>query len=78
MTAMEWSVSGWLLFHFLRKSSPETVERLHRRVVSEMGTTFASSYTRQISLSDALSRDVIESYYRKATGEKYLVVPVSG
>ena len=74
----KWSVSGWLLLHFLRDVPPETLSRLHERVVSELNTTFASHYTKVISLSEALDRDVMESYQRKATGEKYLIDPTLG
>jgi hypothetical protein len=32
-------------------------------------------YTAEISLTEALSPDVIAAYSRLATGEKYLIVP---
>ena len=38
-------------------------------------TTFASDYGHEISLAGALQRDAMLGYCRKATGEKYLVVP---
>ncbi len=74
----QWSVTSWLLFPFLRKSGPAVRERLHQRVVDELTTTFASSYTRVIGLAEALHRDVLLAYQRKATGEKFLINPTLG
>ena len=52
----EWSVSGWLLFPFLRKAGKEVEDRLRQRIVNELTTTFASHYTRTIGLAEALDR----------------------
>ena len=49
--------------------------RHNARVAAELRTTFASHYTRRISLSEALRPDVIADYARMATGEKYLIAP---
>lgn len=72
---MAWGVGGWLLTPFLMKIGPEAAQRLRQRVVDELKTTFASHYTREISLLEALQPDVIAAYNRKATGEKFLVNP---
>jgi hypothetical protein len=48
---------------------------LKARVASEIRTTFASHYTRTISLLEALDPDVIAAYGRRATGEKFLINP---
>ena len=45
------------------------------RVAAELKTTFASHYTRTISLSEALDPETIRAYNRKATGEKFLINP---
>ena len=74
----QWSVSGWLLFLFLRKAGAETAKRMRNRVVDELTTTFASSYTRVIGLAEALNPDVLRAYERKATGEKFLINPTKG
>lgn len=74
----QWSVSGWLLFPFLRKAGREVEERLRRRVADELTTTFASHYTRTISLADALRPDILRTYSRLATGEKFLIDPQRG
>ena len=72
---MAWSVGGWLLTPYLAKVGPEEVQRMRQRVAAEITTTFASTYTRQISLVEALTPDVLAGYARQATGEKYLVTP---
>jgi NADPH2:quinone reductase len=72
---MAWGVSGWLLTYFLEKIGPQATQRLRERIVAELKTTFASHYTAEISLLEALRPDVIQAYSRRATGEKYLVNP---
>lgn len=72
---MAWSVGGWLLLPFLERVGPEAAERLRQRVVAELKTTFASHYTREVSLGEVLSLEAIASYGKQATGEKYLVNP---
>jgi hypothetical protein len=72
---MTWGIGGWLLFQFLAKVGPEVEARLKARVASEIRTTFASHYTRTISLLEALDPDVIAAYSRRATGEKFLINP---
>jgi len=71
----QWSVSGWLMFPFLKKASPELLEGMRERVVAELTTTFASHYTRVVGLSGMLEPDALRAYERKATGEKFLVDP---
>ncbi|MDE3223407.1 MAG: zinc-binding dehydrogenase [Acidobacteriota bacterium] len=70
-----WGVGGWLLTPFLQQIGPEGFAALRQRVAEELTTTFASSYSREISLEQALDPEVIASYARQATGEKYLVAP---
>lgn len=72
---MAWAVGGWLLTPFLQKIGPEGVGRLRSRVAAELTTTFASSYTDQVSLAGALQPDAIAAYSRQATGSKYLIIP---
>jgi NADPH2:quinone reductase len=74
----QWSVSGWLLFPYLKKAGPAVSARLRQRVVDELTTTFASTYTRVIGLAEALQLDVLRVYERKATGEKFLIDPTLG
>ena len=72
------SIGGFLLMPFLEKVGAEETERLRQRVASELKTTFASHYTREISLSEMLQPEVLAAYNKKATGEKYLVLPHKG
>ena len=75
---MAWGLGGWLLPHFLQRIGPEESQQLRERVADEIKTTFASGYTREVSLAEALSRDAISVYGKQATGEKYLINPNKG
>jgi NADPH:quinone reductase-like Zn-dependent oxidoreductase len=75
---MSWGLGGWLLTPFLMKIGGAEIARLRQRVASEIKTTFASRYTKTISLAEALSAEAIAAYNRKSTGEKYLINPNLG
>jgi hypothetical protein len=70
-----WGVGGWLLTPFLSRASREDVARLRQRVADELTTTFASHYTDQISLREALNVGTLQEYARRATGQKFLLRP---
>jgi NADPH:quinone reductase-like Zn-dependent oxidoreductase len=70
-----WGVSGWLLTPFLQKIGRPDRARLQERVVNSLKTTFASHYTRTISLPEALDLKNIAVYNKRATGEKFLINP---
>ncbi len=70
-----WSLGGWLLTPFLQKAGLEKLIEMRSRVAAEIKTTFASHYTREISLVDVLSLDAIGEYNKRATGTKYLIKP---
>ena len=72
---MTWGMGGWLLFPFLQKAGPAVVQRLKQRVAAELKTTFASHYTKEVSLAEALQPDAIAGYGKRSTGEKYLITP---
>ena len=72
---MTWSVGGWLLFPFLMKIGAADGQRLRQRVVDELKTTFASHYTKVISLQETLDLGNIAVYAKRATGEKFLINP---
>ncbi|NPU64226.1 NADH oxidase [Bradyrhizobium sp. 83012] len=72
---MTWSVGGWLLFPFLMKIGRADGERLRQRVVDELKTTFASHYTKVVSLTEALDPTNLAAYAKRATGEKFLIAP---
>jgi len=75
---MAWGIGGWLLTPFLQKIGIEGAIRLRQRVADEIKTTFASHYTKEVSLAEALRLDEIVVYGRQATGEKYLINPNRG
>ena len=75
---MAWGLGGWLLTPFLMKIGPMEGQKLRDRVAAELKTTFASHYTRTISLAETLQPDIIAAYNRRATGEKYLINPNKG
>jgi NADPH2:quinone reductase len=77
-TGMAWGVGGFLLTYFLMKAGQETGQRMRARVAAELTTTFASHYTSEISLAEALQPETIAAYARKATGEKFLINPNKG
>jgi hypothetical protein len=72
---MAWGVGGWLLFPFLQKIGPADGQRLRQRVAAELKTTFASHYTKVVSLQEVLQLDNIAAYSKRATGEKFLINP---
>jgi NADPH:quinone reductase len=70
-----WGIGGWLLMPFLASLAVEDLVRLRSRIAAELTTTFASHFTEEISLEQALDLDVLRRYARTATGEKFLIVP---
>jgi NADPH:quinone reductase-like Zn-dependent oxidoreductase len=72
------AISGFLLMPFLERLGPGGAERLRQRVAANLKTTFASHYTQEISLFEMLQPDILASYDKKATGQKFLVRPQKG
>jgi NADPH:quinone reductase len=72
---MAWGLGGWLLMPFLQRVGADGASALRRRVADELTTTFASGYTRHVTLAEALDLEAIATYARQATGEKFLVRP---
>ena len=72
---MAWGTGGYLLTYFLQKVGAEGRARLRKRVMDELKTTFASHYTDEISLTEALDVETLKNYDAKRTGEKYLINP---
>lgn len=70
-----WGLGGWLVGNTLQKVGGERVGVLRQRAVDGLKTVFASHYTREVSLAEALSLDAIKAYGKQATGEKYLITP---
>ncbi|WP_084420219.1 zinc-binding dehydrogenase [Henriciella litoralis] len=72
---MAWNAGGYLLTYFLQKIGSEGREKLRKRVMDELKTTFASHYTDEISLQQALDPETLQNYNAKRTGEKFLINP---
>lgn len=72
---MAWGMGGWLLFPFLQKIGPVEGQKLRDRVAAELKTTFASHYTRTVSLAEALTLEAIAVYGQRSTGAKVLIDP---
>ena len=72
-----WGLGGWLLTPFIGRIGQERFGELRQRVANEIDTTFESSYSKVISLNEALEEQNILSYTKQATGEKYLIKPDS-
>ena len=70
-----WSLSGFLLSPFLQKVGIEKSIQMRAKVAAEIKTTFASHYTKEVSLAEALSLEAMAVYGKQATGEKYLIKP---
>lgn len=70
-----WGVGGWLLMPFLAKLGQAGAQKLRQRVVNELKTTFASHYTKVVSLTEALDPGNFAVYIKRATGEKFLINP---
>ena len=60
---------------FMEKIGPEAAAKLRKKVTAEIKTTFASVYSNEISLTEALDLDSISAFGEKATGDKYLICP---
>jgi len=75
---LAWGIGGWLLTFFLQRIGPDAARKLQERVAAGIKTTFASSYTKEVSLAEMLSLEAIAVYGQQATGTKYLVRPHRG
>jgi NADPH:quinone reductase-like Zn-dependent oxidoreductase len=72
---MAWGIGGWLLFPYMAKIGRADASKLRERVVAELKTTFASHYTKVVSLAEVLDPANIAVYAKRATGEKFLIDP---
>ena len=72
-----WGVGGFLLTPFLQKVGMQKGLEMRARVAAEIKTTFASNYTKEVSLADVLTLEAASVYGKQATGEKFLIRPQS-
>ena len=75
---LAWGIGGWLLTPFLQKIGAGGAQKLRERVAAEIKTTFASHYTKEVSLTEALQLEAVTAYGKQATGEKYVILPNKG
>jgi len=75
---MAWGIGGWLITPYMQRIGAEALQGLKARVAAEIKTTFASHYSAEISLAEALRPEIIEAYGRRATGQKFLINPNKG
>ncbi len=73
-TGFAWDVGGWLLTPRLQKGGIAKAVAMRQRVADNLTTIFASEYSHEIALADAVNLDTMMGYAAKRTGEKYLIV----
>lgn len=72
---MSWGLGGWLLTPMLGKIGMDKFQIMRKRIAKEIKTTFASTYIQEISLEEMLQPEIINSFAKHKTGNKYLVNP---
>jgi NADPH:quinone reductase-like Zn-dependent oxidoreductase len=72
---MLWDLRHWALPQTIAKVGPARAGEMQARVLANIKTTFASHFTREISLAQALTRETMTAYARMATGAKFLINP---
>jgi NADPH:quinone reductase len=72
---MLWDLRHWALPQTMARVGAERVGEMQRRVLAGLKTTFASRFTREISLAQALDPENLRACARMATGEKFLIDP---
>jgi hypothetical protein len=72
---MAWGAGGWLLPYHLMRIGAEETQKLRARVAQEITSTFASTYTSELTFVEAIDPEAIARCARMATGEKYLLRP---
>lgn len=72
---MLWDLRHWAMPQTMARVSAERAGEMQQRVLSGLKTTFASQFTREISLAEALNPENLRACARMATGEKFLINP---
>ena len=72
---MSWGIGGWLMFPCLQRIGKVKTQQFKLRIAAELKSTFASPYTREVSLAGALQLAAVAEYGRRSTGAKYLINP---
>ena len=74
---MAWGIGGWLLTPFLQSIGPATFQTLRQRVAAELTTTFASTYTKEVSLAEALQPEAFAVYAKQRPARSTSSPPTS-
>ena len=69
------SVNGWLLLPFMQTLEPQRIGELRQRITAEIKTTFASTYSAEISMEEALTTETLAKFGKIRTGQKVLINP---
>jgi len=72
---MQWGYKGWMVLNFLQKIGPVKAQALRERVVRELKTNFATTYTAEIALTDVTHLTTLQKIAQQSTSEKYLIIP---
>ena len=70
---LQWRVEAWAMPAILERIGPERSQGLRQRIIASAKTTFASTFTHQVSLADVLLKENMVAYCRQSTGQKCLV-----
>lgn len=73
--SFNWSISSFLLNHYLESVEPEVTGKMRARVAKEITTTFASHYAGEISLTQAADAEFVRQYATRKTAQKYVIAP---
>eukprot|EP00930_Biecheleria_cincta_P044434 TRINITY_DN30552_c0_g1_i1.p1 TRINITY_DN30552_c0_g1~~TRINITY_DN30552_c0_g1_i1.p1 ORF type:complete len:401 (-),score=48.44 TRINITY_DN30552_c0_g1_i1:553-1755(-) len=75
---MHWNAGGWLVATMMQKIGSAKSKKLRERIGLEIATTFACSYTKEVSMEDLLDPHVVRTFMSTKTGGKYLLCPHKG
>lgn len=72
-----WNIGGWLLTNYLASLTPAAAERLKAKALSEITTTFATEYSKQLSFEELLTPESLRAIRSMGTGQKVLLTPTA-
>jgi len=71
----QWRIGGWLSGTYVQKIGNEKATELKKRVAREIGTTFRTHYSDEISLEEVLDAEILKKYATVGTAGKFLINP---
>lgn len=74
---LPWAIAGWVLFPVLRKLGTDVVDRMKARILDELDTTFASNFSRSMTVDQFLEPETLQMAASRTTGGKILLRPWS-